>query len=213
MKDRELIALILQNVFKMVKMMPAGRRAFSEKVVPKLREVFLPTSSSTNKKDATPERDSTKEAGLMVLLENIAVIAEHTNGKEFKDDIWPIIQLSMESPTHSLVDASLGTLSVILSTLDFSSVKNDVFPVIAAVFSKTSSLGIKIRGLEALQVLCGGTPGGADAAAGDGLDGFDPQEQNKKKQHSVILDKYTIQEKVVPLMKAIKTKEPAVMVC
>jgi SCY1-like protein 2 len=212
-KDRELIALILQNVFKMVKIMPTGRRAFSEKIVPKLREVFLASHTSSTKKDAAHERDSEKEAGLMVLLENIALVAENTNGKEFKDDIWPIIQLSMESPTHSLVDASLSTLPTILSTLDFSTVKNDVFPVIATVFSKTSSLGIKIRGLEALQVLCGGTPGG-DAEGSDGLDGLDPQEQDKKKkkQQSVILDKYTIQEKVVPLMKAIKTKEPAVMV-
>jgi hypothetical protein len=28
-----------------------------------------------------------------------------------------------------------------------------------------------------------------------------------------ILDKYTIQEKVVPLLRGIKTKEPAIMVC
>jgi SCY1-like protein 2 len=116
----------------------------------------------------------------------------------------------MESPTHSLVDASLGTLSVILSILDFSTIKNDIFPIIAAVFSKTSSLGIKIRGLEALQVLCGGTPG-QESADGDGLDGLSPSAKSKKKQQSVILDKYTIQEKVVPLLKGIKTKEPAVM--
>jgi SCY1-like protein 2 len=117
----------------------------------------------------------------------------------------------MESPTHSLVDASLGTLSVILSVLDFSTVKNDVFPVIAAVFSKTSSMGIKIRGLEALQVLCGGESS-QGSTEGDGLDGLAQSDKGKKKQQSAILDKYTIQEKVVPLLKAIKTKEPAVMV-
>jgi len=221
MKDRELIALILGNVFKILAVLPVGKRAMSERILPKLREVFLPSSdaaASSKKKDtstSTPqqqERDAAKEAGLMVLLENMPLVATNTNGKEFKDDIWPIIQLAMESPTHSLVDASLGTLSTILSTLDFSSVKNEVFPVIAAVFSKTSSLGIKIRGLEALQVLCGGTPGG-EGSGGDGLDGFDPGLEGKKKMASVILDKYTIQEKVVPLLKGIKTKEPAVMVC
>ena len=114
----------------------------------------------------------------------------------------------MESPTHSLVDAALGTLPVILATLDFSTIKNEVFPVIAAVFSKTSSMGIKIRGLEALKTLCGGGPASADE---DGLNGFGDT-NSKPKSSSVILDKYTIQEKVVPLMKAIKTKEPAVMV-
>ncbi|QDS74367.1 hypothetical protein FKW77_004970 [Venturia effusa] len=209
MKDKELIALILQNIFKMLKLMPSGKRAFTERVSPRLREIFL--TPTTTKKDAPPERDSAKEAGLVIILENMDIISENTNGKEFKDDIWPIIQLSMESPTHSLVDASLGTLSVILSVLDFSTIKNEVFPVIAAVFTKTSSLGIKIRGLEALQVLCGGASG-LDGTSGDGLDGLDQSVKNKKKpQQSAILDKYTIQEKVVPLLKGIKTKEPAVM--
>jgi SCY1-like protein 2 len=120
-----------------------------------------------------------------------------------------MIHLALESPTHSVVDAALGTLPVILSTLDFSTIKNEVFPVIAAVFSKTSSLGIKIKGLEALKLLCGGSQQGTDD--GDGMSGFETT-QTKSKQNSVILDKYTIQEKVVPLLKAIKTKEPAVMV-
>ena len=82
MKDRELIALILQNAFKIIKIMPSGRRAFGDKIAPKLREVFL---TGTGKKDAVPERDSAKEAGLMIILENMAVVAENTNGKEFKD--------------------------------------------------------------------------------------------------------------------------------
>ena len=124
-------------------------------------------------------------------------------------DIWPIIRISMESTAHALVDIALRTLPIMLSVLDFPTIKNDVFPVISAVFSKTNSLGIKIRGLEALQTLCGATPGQDDT--NDGLDGF-PREEGKKQRSSVILDKYTIQEKVVPLLKAIKTKEPAVMV-
>jgi SCY1-like protein 2 len=95
--------------------------------------------------------------------------------------------------------------------VDFSTIKNEVFPVIAAVFSKTNSMGIKIRGLEALRVLCGGGAA-SDSEEDDGLNGFDTAKASKPKQNSVILDKYTIQEKVVPLLKAIKTKEPAVMV-
>jgi SCY1-like protein 2 len=82
MKDRELIALILQNVFKMISLLPAGRRAFTERVIPRLREVFLTPAAN---KAASTERDSAKEAGLMILLENIKTIAENTNGKEFKD--------------------------------------------------------------------------------------------------------------------------------
>lgn len=105
------------------------------------------------------------------------------------------------------MDAALSTLRVILEVLDFSTVKNELFPVIATVFSKTSSMGIKIRGLEAFQVLCGGAEVSEPT---DDLNGWSDA-QKPKKQNSVILDKYSIQEKVVPLLKAIKTKEPAVM--
>lgn len=94
--------------------------------------------------------------------------------------------------------------------LDFSTIKNEVFPVIAAVFSKTSSLGIKIRGLEAFVVLCGGSSSTA-AELSDGLDGAPGTLKAPKTSSSAILDKYTVQEKVVPLIRAMKTKEPAVM--
>lgn len=120
-------------------------------------------------------------------------------------DILPIIQLAIESPTHNIVDASLRSLPIILPVLDFSTIKNELFPVIAAVFSKTSSLAIKVRGLEAFVILCGGSP---DPASNDGLDGI--MNSNAKKSNSTALDKYTMQEKIVPLIRAIKTKEPAV---
>jgi SCY1-like protein 2 len=74
------------------------------------------------------------------------------------------------------------------------------------VFTKTSSLGIKVRGLEAFVILCGGSN---DASGGnDGLDGIITN--TKKTSSSTALDKYTMQEKIVPLIRAIKTKEPAV---
>lgn len=203
MKDKDLLSLILQNVFKITDLLPSGKRAFTEKVIPKLREVFL------GSKPAAGEKDTAKEAGLMVLLENMKAVAENSSGKEFKDDILPIIGVALESPTHSLVDASLRTLPVILTVLDFSTVKNELFPVIAAVFSKTNSMGIKIRGLEAFQVLCGGA---AEEESVDDLNGWGDSNKPKAKQNSVILDKYSIQEKVVPLLRGIKTKEPAVMV-
>jgi SCY1-like protein 2 len=208
MKDRELLTLILQNVFKIVTMLPSGKRAFTEKVIPKLRETFL---SAVNAKAPAQERDSLKEAGLMVLLENMQIAAENSSGKEFKDDILPIINYALESPTHSLVDAALRTLPVVLPILDFSTVKNELFPVIASIFAKTSSMGIKIRGLEAFKTLCGGGNEQQDDQ-GDGWTGMVAAPKAKTSSVS-ILDKYTIQEKIVPLLRGIKTKEPAVMVC
>ncbi|KMU92745.1 SCYL2 protein, partial [Coccidioides immitis H538.4] len=137
------------------------------------------------------------------------LLADNCSGKDFKDDVWPLIHLGLDSPIHSLVDASLRCLPVMLPVLDFSTVKDEVFPPIALVFSKTSSLTIKIRGLEAFVILCGGT---VDAMGStDELSGVISNSRSLSSSHTSILDKFTIQEKVVPLLKAIKTKEPAVM--
>lgn len=205
MKDRELLPVILHNVFAILQRIPNARRTFPATVIPRFREVFVTGAG----KGTVPDRDSKKDAGLMVILENMKVVAESCSGKEFKDDILPLIRLGMDSPTHSLVDAAIKCLPVVLPALDFSTVKNEVFPPIALTFSKTSSLAIKVRCLEAFTVLCGGT-------VSDGLDLEDDlsgKVQNNKSQtvKSSVLDKYTIQEKLVPSLKAIRTKEPAVM--
>jgi SCY1-like protein 2 len=63
--------------------------------------------------------------------------------------------------------------------------------------------------LEAFVILCGGT--NDPAASNDGLDGI-MNANASKKSSSTALDKYTMQEKIVPLIRAIKTKEPAVAI-
>lgn len=115
---------------------------------------------------------------------------------------------AIESPTPALVDVAMRGLPAILPILDFSTIKNELFPVVATVFSKTNSLAIKVRGLQAFAILCGGSNDASGAS--DGLDGFGVEK--KKTSSSSALDKYTMQEKIVPLIKAIKTKEPAVMI-
>ena len=115
----------------------------------------------------------------------------------------------MDAHTHSLNDAAIKCLSVILPVLDFSTVKNEVFPPIASTFSKTSSLAIKVRCLDAFTVLCGGTTSD-EPDLQDDLSGTIQTEKSQSIKSS-ILDKYTIQEKLVPSLKVIKTKEPAVM--
>ncbi|KAK4103325.1 ARM repeat-containing protein [Parathielavia hyrcaniae] len=200
LKDRELLSLILHNVFKIIELLPSGKRAFGDKVRPSLKEIFV-----TNVKQAQ-EKDAARDAGLMVVIEQLPVIGDNCAGKEFKDDILPVIFNALESPTPSLVDAALKSLPSVLPQLDFSTIKNELFPVIAAIFSRTNSLAIKVRGLQAFVTLCGGS---IDPGGDDGLDGLAPQK--KKATSSTALDKFTMQEKIVPLIKGIKTKEPAVM--
>ncbi|KAF7595420.1 hypothetical protein BBP40_006042 [Aspergillus hancockii] len=203
LKDRELLPLVLQNVFAILQRIPNARRTLPEKVIPQLKEVF-PIG-----KGSTQERDSKKDAGLMVVLEHMKVVAENCSGKDFKEDILPLIRLSLDSPTHSLVDGAIKCLPVILPVLDFSTVKSEVFPPIASTFSRTNSLAIKVRCLEAFAVLCGGSVGEGEAIEDD-LSGM-VQKGKSQPVRSSILDKYTIQEKLIPSLKAIKTKEPAVM--
>lgn len=81
MKDRDLLAAIMQNVFAIVKASSDGKRPFIDKVIPKLREVFMPTGG----KVGAPDKDPSKEAGLMVVLENMQTVADSTSGKEFRD--------------------------------------------------------------------------------------------------------------------------------
>lgn len=121
-------------------------------------------------------------------------------------DMLPVIMTAIECPTHAIVDAALRGLPAVLPILDYSTIKNELFPVIATVFSRTNSLAIKVRGLQAFVVLCGGSNDGN--VGSDGLDGLP---QQKKSSSSSALDRYTMQEKLIPLIKAIKTKEPAVM--
>lgn len=86
MKDRELLSLILKNVFIIIALLPSGRRPFTEKIMPRLREIFLPPANSKT----PPERDPAKESGLMVLLEHIKEITSNCSGKEFKDGKCPL---------------------------------------------------------------------------------------------------------------------------
>lgn len=83
MKDRELLSLILQNIFKILKRLPNSHRIFPEKVIPRLKEIFL----TGGDKGATQERDARRDAGLMVVLENMNIVAENCSGKEFKDGL------------------------------------------------------------------------------------------------------------------------------
>ncbi|KAF8418111.1 kinase-like domain-containing protein [Tirmania nivea] len=217
LKDKELLPFLLPNIFSIIDNTPGGSRLFSERVLKRLKNIYLPNGPSELPRSPTPTPiqatskkttagiGSSLESGLVVILDHLPTIIAKTTATEFKEDILPLIYLALESPTHSLQDRALQSLETILPALDFPTVKNEFFPVVASVFAKTSSLGIKIRGLQAFKVLCGGAGGDS----GDGLDGGAGKARGKGA--GVALDKYTVQEKMVPLLKGIKTKEPGVM--
>ncbi|CAK7266432.1 Protein kinase domain-containing protein ppk32 [Sporothrix epigloea] len=210
MKDRELAPQILQNIFKIIELLPSAKRIFSDRVLPCLKEHFLvPAAVAAAASKGAQERDPSRDASLMVVLDRLAVVTANTTGKEFKEDILPIVATALDSPTPAVLDAALRSVPAMLPILDFSTIKHELFPVVAAIFSKTNSLAIKIRGLQVFVILCGGSVDGNDSCGTDGLDGLSGEQ--KRGTSSTALDKYTMQEKIVPLIKGIKTKEPAVM--
>ena len=86
LKDKELLSLILQNIFKIIELLPSSKRAFSEKVRPRIKEIFV-----VNAKQAqAQEKDSARDAGLMVILENTSVMTSNCSGKEFKDGAYKL---------------------------------------------------------------------------------------------------------------------------
>ena len=80
-KDRELLALVLGNVFNVVEILPSRQRTFSDTVLPQLREIF----HSQPPKASSGDRDVSKEPALIVVLDRIGLIAEYCTGKSFKD--------------------------------------------------------------------------------------------------------------------------------
>ncbi|KAI5293613.1 hypothetical protein KEM52_005380 [Ascosphaera acerosa] len=223
-KDRELLPLILQNVMRIVKVIPGAVKVVPETILPKFKEIFLsPTATQvqgSGKKSDERERDNNQDAALMVMLNDLPVLAENCGGRQFKEDVLPLVRQGLKSQTHALIDSALKCLPVMLPILDFASIKDDVFPPIAHVFAYTNSLQIKTRALDSFHLLCGGdptasVPSSQRQTADDDLTGV-PQQASasatrQTKHSSSILDKYTVQEKLVPLLKVMKTKEPAVM--
>ena len=80
-KDKELLALIMGNTFKIIPILPAVQRSFTDVILPKLHDLFV----HRNAKPGAAERDSAKDAGLAVVLENMSIVKENCTGKAFKD--------------------------------------------------------------------------------------------------------------------------------
>ena len=209
LKDKsDLLPFTLIAIMTLVETLPTGSRLIGEKVLPGFRltwdQAYLKKEESKTASAPRPgmERDG-RDAGLAVILERLVVLREKCSTVEFKDDVVPLHLHALDSATSQLQDLALKTLPQILPKIGYATLKSDVFPVVSAVFTKTASLSIKTSCLEAFRVLCGGQPKNHDD-----MDG-----RKESRETEVALDKFTIQEKVVPLLNGIKTKEPAVMVC
>ncbi|OBZ83333.1 SCY1-like protein 2 [Choanephora cucurbitarum] len=118
---------------------------------------------------------------MIVLLEKLDVLQQKTPREIFRDDVMPLVYAALESPTSVVQERALRIIPSLAESLDYTAVKSSLFPRVQTLFVQTTILSVKVSTL-----IC---------------------------FHSMIkvLDKFTIQEKLVPVLRNIKTKEPAVM--
>ncbi|CAI2163071.1 11321_t:CDS:10 [Funneliformis geosporum] len=119
---------------------------------------------------------------MITCLDNIDLFQQKTSSSIFKDDVMPLIYNALETRVPAIQDKVLKVIPTIADSLDISTVKASLFPRIQNLFIHTTILSIKVTTLICL--------------------------------HSLIklLDNFTITEKLIPLLKGIKTKEPSVMI-
>lgn len=161
-KEETLVGSILGNILEVGKDM--SQLGFSEKILPGIKKV----------KDVLGAQ--------VAILNYIETLKSRLNGNEFSEDILPIVLNTIDNAPPEIQEAALQKIPIIISNLDFITLKNEVFPVIGSVFAKTTSLAVKLESLNAFEQLV---------------------------SHG--LDKHAVTEKLLPLLNGMKTREPKVM--
>lgn len=161
-KDIDLLPAILPNVFFIGQTL--STQGFSARCLPSLKPIFVLRESP---------------GATSVCLDHLSTIMQKTTAREFKEDCLPLIFTAFEL-SHLLQERALGVVPEILKVMDLPTVKSELFPRIATVFTATTSLTIKCTTLKCFRSL------------------------------TDVLDKFILTEKLVPLLIGMKTKEPDV---
>ncbi|KAG0276730.1 hypothetical protein BGZ95_007125 [Linnemannia exigua] len=115
---------------------------------------------------------------LLTLLEKIELLHQKAGGQVFKEDIMPLVYCALEPKNPpSVQEKALKTVPSIMEALDYTTVKASLFPRIATLFAQTTTLSVKVNTLLCFLTIM------------------------------KILDKFTITEKLIPLLRNIKTRE------
>ncbi|KAG0280244.1 hypothetical protein BGZ96_001619 [Linnemannia gamsii] len=115
---------------------------------------------------------------LLTLLEKIELLHQKAGGQVFKEDIMPLVYCALEPKNPpSVQEKALKTVPAIMEALDYTTVKASLFPRIATLFAQTTTLSVKVNTLLCFLTIM------------------------------KILDKFTITEKLIPLLRNIKTRE------
>ncbi|KAJ1971826.1 Protein kinase domain-containing protein ppk32 [Dimargaris xerosporica] len=118
---------------------------------------------------------------LMVLLDKIDLLKDKTPEDIFKNDVMPVVYCALESGNPLLIDKALQVIPQLSEVMDYTLVKSTLFPKVQSVYAKATILSVKVNCLKCF--------------------------------HSMlkILDKFTMTEKLIPMLKRTKTREPGVI--
>ncbi|GAA5985753.1 hypothetical protein JCM10908_007097 [Rhodotorula pacifica] len=164
-RKHNLVPFLLPNVLHIAtKMSPED---FRTEVLPSLKPLF-----------AIKEPPQ----AVVALLESLPVFELKCAPAVFRDEIMPLIYYSLESDNPVVLEKALRIVPKLCESLDYTTVKQTLFPKITTVFTKTTLLSVKVNTLICFHAMIS------------------------------VLDKFTLTEKLVPLLARIKTKEPSVMI-
>ncbi|RKP36624.1 kinase-like domain-containing protein [Dimargaris cristalligena] len=164
LKDHSLLPYTLPNVFFIIGKL--NSREFMDKVFPTLKPILTVRDPPQN---------------LLVFLDKLDVLKDKTPEKEFREDVMPVVHSALETSNPQVIDKALLIIPQLSEALDYTIVKNALFPKVQTVYSKATVLSVKVNALKCF--------------------------------HSMlkILDKFTMTEKLVPMLKRTKTREPGVI--
>lgn len=165
MSDRSLLPFILPNVFHIARTLSSIE--FTSSVLPRLQPLFAVQDPPQNQ---------------LMLLDQIELFVSKTSPPVFREGVTPLLYSALEAEQIQVQERALQQVPRLCEVLEFSHVKEVLFPRIAVLFSKTKILSVKVNTLIAFH------------------------------QMVSLLDKHTLSTKLVPLLARIKTREPSVMV-
>lgn len=120
---------------------------------------------------------------MLLLLDQIEpLFVPKTAPTTFREEVTPLLYAALEAENVLVQEKALRTVPRLAEILEYAHVKEVLFPKLASLFAKTKVLSVKVNCLICFHAMVG------------------------------ILDKYTLTEKLVPILARIKTKEPSVMV-
>ncbi|KAL7753698.1 Protein kinase domain-containing protein ppk32 [Sorochytrium milnesiophthora] len=116
----------------------------------------------------------------MTCLTHIQLLQSKTSSAVFRDDVMPLLYTALESNVPAAQERCFDVIPTVVETIDYSAVKSALFPRICNVFAQTPSMSAKVSALKCCHQLL------------------------------KVLDKGAMSEKLLPILRQSKIRDPGV---